>query len=164
MIIISLDQATINSAYCVWEDSKLIAHGKITADEKIKDYRRSFQMVDLIMEKIEEYKPDLTILEGAFASSNIKTFGMLSCLRGMTMERLKDEGYEFEIVEPVTWKSALGITGKRPAQKKKSIEIAEKVYNLQLFEDDDLADALNIGGWAVLKYEGVNHYTCKKGE
>lgn len=158
ILILSLDQATLNSAWAVWEDSILIAHGKITADKKIKDYKRSFQMVDLIMKKIEEYKPDLTILEGAFSNGNVKTFGMLSCLRGMTMERLKDEGYEFEIVEPVTWKSALGITGKRPAQKAKSIEIAEKIFNLQLFDDDDLADALNIGGWAVMKHEGVNHY------
>lgn len=118
-------------------------------------------MVDLVMEKVDEYKPDLVVLEGAFLSGNVKTFGMLSCLRGMTMERLKDNGYKFEIVEPVTWKSALGITGKRPIQKAKSIEIAEKVFNVDLFNDDDLADSINIGGYIVLKYEGVNHYKKK---
>ena len=161
MIILALDQATVNTAYSVWVNSKLITHGKVTADEKIKDYRRSLQMVDLVMEKVDEYKPDLVVLEGAFLSGNVKTFGMLSCLRGMTMERLKDEGYKFEIVEPVTWKSALGITGKRPIQKAKSIEIAEKVFNVDLFDDDDLADSINIGGYIVLKYEGVNHYKKK---
>jgi Holliday junction resolvasome RuvABC endonuclease subunit len=161
MIILALDQATVNTAYSVWVNSKLITHGKVTADEKIKDYRRSLQMVDLVMEKVDEYKPDLVVLEGAFLSGNVKTFGMLSCLRGMTMERLKDNGYKFEIVEPVTWKSALGITGKRPIQKAKSIEIAEKVFNVDLFNDDDLADSINIGGYIVSKYEGVNHYKKK---
>lgn len=158
MIIMSFDQATINTAYAVWVNSKLITYGKLKADEKIKDYRRSLQMVDLMMKKIKEYKPDLVVLEGAFLSGNVKTFGMLSCLRGMTMERLKDEGYDFEIVEPITWKSKLGITGKRPIQKKKSIEIAEEIFDLKLNGDDDFADAINIGGYTVSQHEGVNHY------
>lgn len=156
--IFSADQATLNSAYAVWVDSELIAYDKVTADKKIKDYKRSFQMVDLLIEKIKEFKPDLVILEGAFSNGNVKTFGMLSCLRGMTMERLRQEGFDFEIVEPVTWKSALKITGKRPIQKEKSIEIAENVFGVDLWNDDDLADAINIGGYAVMKHEGVNHY------
>lgn len=162
MKIFSADQATLNSAYAVWEDSVLIAYDKVIADKKVKDYRRSFQMVDLLLEKIKIYKPDLVILEGAFSNGNVKTFGMLSCLRGMTMERLREEGFDFEIVEPVTWKSALGITGKRPVQKEKSIDLAEEKFGLELFGDDDLADAINIGGYAVLKHENVNHYKKEK--
>ena len=158
MIILALDQATVNTAYSVWVNSKLITHDKVTADEKIKDYRRSLQMVDLVMKKVEEYKPDLVVLEGAFSNGNIKTFGMLSCLRGMTMERLKDEGYKFEIVEPVTWKSFAKIKGKRPEQKKQSIALAERIFGLELFDDDDIADSINIGCWAVNKYDGINYY------
>ena len=158
MIILALDQATVNTAYSVWVNSKLITHGKVTADEKIKDYRRSLQMVDLVMEKVDEYKPDLVVLEGAFSNGNIKTFGMLSCLRGMTMERLKDEGYKFEIVEPITWKSFSKIKGKRPEQKKQSVFLAEKTFGIELFNDDDIADSINIGCWAVNKYEGINNY------
>ena len=156
--IVSLDQASINSAYAVWDNSELIAYKKITANKNTKDYKRSFEMVDLIMAEINKYKPDIVILEGAFSNGNIKVFGMLSQLRGMTMERLRQEGYEFDIVEPVTWKSALKITGKRPVQKEKSVELAEDIFNVSLFNDDDLADAINIGGYAVMKYEGVNHY------
>ena len=156
--IFSIDQATLNSAYAVWVDSELIAYDKVTADKKIKDYKRSFQMVDLLIEKIKKFKPDLVILEGAFSNGNVKIFGTLSCLRGMTMERLRQEGFDFDIVEPVKWKSALKITGKRPIQKEKSIEIAENVFGVDLWNDDDLADAINIGGYAVMKYEGVNHY------
>lgn len=115
-------------------------------------------MVDLLMDKINEFKPNLVILEGAYSNGNEKTFGMLSCLRGMTMERLRAEGYEFEIVEPITWKSALKITGKRPIQKEKSIALAEDTFDIALFGDDDLADAINIGGYAVMKHEGVNYY------
>ena len=162
MVIISCDQATINTAFAVWVDSELITYKKITASKNIKDYKRSFEMVNLIMEQVNNYKPDLVILEGAFSNGNVKIFGMLSCLRGMTMERLKDEGYEFEIIEPVTWKSALKITGKRPEQKKKSIEIAEDTFNVELFNDDDLADAINIGGYAVMKHEKVNYYSKSK--
>lgn len=66
MIILALDQATVNTAYSVWVNSKLITHGKVTADEKIKDYRRSLQMVDLVMKKVEEYKPDLVVLKELF--------------------------------------------------------------------------------------------------
>ena len=46
MVIMSCDQATVNTAYSVWVDGKLVTHEKITADKMIKDYRRSLQMVD----------------------------------------------------------------------------------------------------------------------
>lgn len=161
IVIVGFDQATVNSAYSVWVDGKLTTYGKITADKKIKDYRRSLQMVDLVMEIVHQYKPDMIILEDAFSSGNIKTFGMLSCLRGMTMERLKDEGYQFDIVAPVTWKSFAKIKGKRPEQKKQSVELAERIFEIDLFSDDDIADSINIGCWAVNKYEGINLYKNK---
>lgn len=162
MIILALDQATVNSAYSVWVDGKLVTYGKVTADKTIKDYRRSLQMVDLVMEIVHKYKPDIIILEDAFSSGNNKTFGMLSCLRGMSMERFKDEGYQFNIVAPVTWKSFAKIKGKRPEQKKQSVVLAEMVFKLELSNDDDIADSINIGCWAVNKYESINLYD--KGE
>lgn len=120
-------------------------------------------MVDLIMEKVNKYKPDMIILEDAYSSGNIKTFGMLSCLRGMTMERFTEEGFRFDIVAPVTWKSFAKIKGKRPEQKKQSIALAEKIFGIDLKiskdkKDDDIADSINIGCWAVNKYEGINLY------
>lgn len=158
MTIISFDQATINTAYSVWVNGKLITYDKITADKTIKDYRRSLQMVDLVMETVNKYKPDMIILEDAFSNGNNKTFGMLSCLRGMTMERFKVEGYQFDIVAPVTWKSFAKIKGKRPEQKKQSVQLAEDTFGIELSGDDDIADSINIGCWAVNKYEEINHY------
>ena len=158
MVIMSCDQATVNTAYSVWVDGKLVTHEKITADKMIKDYRRSLQMVDLIMEKVNEYKPDMIILEDAFSNGNNKTFGMLSCLRGMSMERFTMEGYKFDIVAPVTWKSFAKIKGKRPEQKVQSVALAEDIFDIALFGDDDIADSINIGCWAVNKYEGINYY------
>ena len=163
MIIISVDQATINTALSVWVDGKLTTYEKITADKTIKDYRRSLQMVDLIMDRVNKYKPDMIILEDAYSSGNIKTFGMLSCLRGMTMERFTEEGFQFDIVAPVTWKSFAKIKGKRPEQKRQSIALAEKIFGIDLKindnkKDDDIADSINIGCWAVNKYEGINLY------
>ena len=120
-------------------------------------------MVDLVMEIVHKYKPDIIILEDAFSSGNNKTFGMLSCLRGMSMERFKDEGYQFDIVAPVTWKSFAKIKGKRPEQKRQSIALAEKIFKLDLpivnnKKDDDIADSINIGCYAVNKHEGINYY------
>ena len=158
MVIMSCDQATVNAAYSVWVDGKLVTYEKVTADKTIKDYRRSLQMVDLIMEKVNEYKPDMIILEDAFSNGNNKTFGMLSCLRGMSMERFTMEGYKFDIVAPVTWKSFAKIKGKRPEQKVQSVALAEDIFDIALFGDDDIADSINIGCWAVNKYEGKNYY------
>ena len=110
------------------------------------------------MEKVNEYKPDMIILEDAFSNGNNKTFGMLSCLRGMSMERFAMEGYKFDIVAPVTWKSFAKIKGKRPEQKVQSVALAEDIFDITLFGDDDIADSINIGCWAVNKYEGINHY------
>ena len=154
----SCDQATVNAAYSVWVDGKLVTYEKVTADKTIKDYRRSLQMIDLIMEKVNEYKPDMIILEDAFSNGNNKTFGMLSCLRGMSMERFTMEGYKFDIVAPVTWKSFAKIKGKRPEQKVQSVALAEDIFDIALFGDDDIADSINIGCWAVNKYEGINYY------
>lgn len=167
MVIMSFDQATINTALSVWVNGKLITYDKITADKTIKDYRRSLKMVDLMMEKVYEYKPDMIILEDTFLSKNTKTFGMLSCLRGMTIERFSQEGYQFEIVAPKTWKTFSKTNkGKRPEQKKLSIELAEKTFGIDLTtsnkrtvkKDDDIADSINMGCWAVNKYEGINLY------
>ena len=156
MRILSLDQATINTAYSVWDNGKLVTYGKITADKRIKDYRRSLQMIELMMELVNECKPNIIILEDAFSNGNNKTFGMLSCLRGMAMERFTTENYKFEIVAPVTWKSFHKIHGKRPEEKRQSVMLAENKFGINLNNDDDIADSINIGLWAVNKFNKEN--------
>lgn len=155
MKILGVDQATINSAYSLWVDGKLATYGKVKADSKIKDYHRSLQMTNLLMEVVNKYEPDVVILESCqMQNGNAKVFALLSTLRGMMMERLDINDYKFEIVPPVTWKSYIGIAkGKRDWQKAECISFFETKYDLDLNEDDDIADAMGIGYWGVSKFE-----------
>jgi Holliday junction resolvasome RuvABC endonuclease subunit len=73
-------------------------------------------------------------------------------LQGMLMDVLYNKGVQFDIVRPSVWKSFLGVAkGKRDEQKAKTLEKIEKKYEVELDGNDDIADAIGIGHYAVNK-------------
>lgn len=149
--IIAIDQASINTAYSVWSDSKLIRYNMLIADKKIKSHARIRQMSIKIAEMIESEKPDFVIFEDCqLQAGNAATFQVLCQLQGMIMSKLYDMGLSFGIVRPSVWKSYLGVAkGKRDVQKANTIKKIEEMYSLDLADNDDIADAIGIGHYAI---------------
>lgn len=150
MVIVSLDQASHNTAYAVGINGKLTDYGVITKSEKDSEVR-IYEMVKTIKELFEKIKPNVVILEGIqLQRGNVKAFTILARLQGMIIFTLMEMNVPYKIVPPVTWKSCLGIN-KKPAgenardwQKKASIDKMENLYKVDLKGNDDIADAMGI--------------------
>ena len=155
--ILAIDQASIHSAYSVWQDSKLIKYDTVTADKKIKTHLRIRQMSVGLAEIIDEIKPDYVIFEDCqLQAGNAATFQVLCQLQGMLMDVLYNRGVQFDIVRPSVWKSYLGVAkGKRDEQKAKTLAKIEEKYQVELNGNDDIADAIGIGHYAVNHLEVV---------
>lgn len=66
------------------------------------------------------------------------------------MSKLYDMDLSFDIVRPSVWKSYLGVAkGKRDVQKMNTIKKIEEIYGLDLEDNDDIADAIGIGHYAI---------------
>ena len=61
--VVAIDQASINTAYSVWQDSELIKYDTLVADKKIKSHARIRQMSMKISEMIVNESPDFIIFE-----------------------------------------------------------------------------------------------------
>lgn len=104
-----------------------------------------------IAEMIESENPDFVIFEDCqLQAGNAATFQVLCQLQGMIMSKLYDMGLSFGIVRPSVWKSYLGVAkGKRDVQKANTIKKIEEMYSLDLADNDDIADAIGIGHYAI---------------
>lgn len=147
----AIDQASINTAYSVWMDSELIKYNMLIADKKIKSHARIRQMSEKITEMILHENPDHVIFEDCqLQAGNAATFQVLCQLQGMIMSKLYDMDLSFDIVRPSVWKSYLGVAkGKRDVQKMNTIKKIEEIYGLDLEDNDDIADAIGIGHYAI---------------
>lgn len=151
--VIAFDQASVNTAYSVWQDSELIRYGMVTADKKIKSHLRLRQMSVKIADVIKQEQPDYVVFEDCqLQAGNAATFQVLCQLQGMIMALLYDVGVNFDVVRPSVWKSFIGVAkGKRDEQKAKTLDKIEELYQITLKQNDDLADAIGIGHYAVNK-------------
>lgn len=151
--VIAFDQASVNTAYSVWQDSELIRYGMVTADKKIKSHLRLRQMSVKIADVIKQEQPDYVVFEDCqLQAGNAATFQILCQLQGMIMALLYDVGVNFDVVRPSVWKSFIGVAkGKRDEQKAKTLDKIEELYQITLKQNDDLADAIGIGHYAVNK-------------
>lgn len=151
--VIAFDQASVNTAYSVWQDSELIRYSMVTADKKIKSHLRLRQMSVKIADVIKQEQPDYVVFEDCqLQAGNAATFQVLCQLQGMIMALLYDAGVNFDVVRPSVWKSFIGVAkGKRDEQKAKTLDKIEELYQITLKQNDDLADAIGIGHYAVNK-------------
>lgn len=150
MKILCLDQASHNSAYSILENGKLANYGVIEKNDKDSE-TRIYKMAKSIKELIIAESPRIVVFEDIqLQSGNVKSYRALARLQGMIIYLLNEIGINYKIVPPVTWKTALGIN-KRPKgvnardwQKQACIEKMQKLYNVDLNGNDDIADAMGI--------------------
>lgn len=160
MKLLALDQASRTTGYAVFDNQELIANGTftLTADdigERLVTYRKKIETL------IEKYDVDEVAFEDIQMQTqvnNVQTFKVLAEIFGVTQEYLAEHKHSYQIVSSNTWKSKLGIKGKkREEQKKNAQEYVLTHYNQKV--SSDAADAICIGASIVLEKTSVFNWS-----
>ena len=140
MRLLALDQASRTSGYSIFEDGKLIHHGKFTFTDT--DFGvRLFKIRNQVESIIQEYKIDEVIFEDIQLQNNrvnnVETFKKLAEVYGVIDELLTELKLPHDAVISTVWKSALGIKGKdSEAQKAAAAAWAQKTFNVKATQDE----------------------------
>lgn len=168
MIRIGIDASTTCTGFCVFNDSDLVTCMKFSSEDldwrvRIADTRKK------LIQLCEEYKPDKLIIEDIPLMTHgvPKIIMMLGCLQGSILGVADAFNIDVKFYTPTQWRSVIGLfdgsTGgmERCEMKKKSIAYANKKFELNLlyksprsgFNDDDIADAINVCWADIIKNE-----------
>lgn len=145
MKILSLDQSTKCSGWAFIEDGSLIECSAIrpfTGDylEKIKQTSKGLEVL------LNQYKPDLILIEDVQQVGNNATFKKLAQLQGYLIATADRYNIPIEIISVNTWRSKVGLMGKgikRKQYKQLAIDKVEKEFKIKV--SDDIAEAILIG-------------------
>ena len=147
--LLALDQSSRITGWAVFEDGKLIGHGKFDAENagsdiakrlhyirnKIKQLIDQFQVTEVILEDIQ--------MQGNVVN-NVQTFKTLAEVFGVISELLIELNIPQSAVLASSWKSTLGVKGaNRAAQKKNAQEYVLNTYSIKATQDE--CDAICIG-------------------
>jgi hypothetical protein len=177
--LLSIDASTNSIAFAVFEDKKLIMHGKInfegkTVYQKVQDASRKLSVF------LEKIGGSTIVIEHTVFMNSPKTVADLALVQGAILgaagiNRIPVAGS----VNPITWQSFIGnkiLTkiekkeladanpGKsiawykareREFRKQKTIKFVNAYYDKSV-SDDDVADAIAIGHWAINNWEKVD--------
>lgn len=152
MKLLSLDQATHITGWAVFEDGKLINQGKIEANHSDLG-ERLYYIKKEVISLIEKFDIDEVVYEDiqlqANVGNNVQTFKSLAELFGVLYETFTELKIPNSATLATSWKSALGIKGKRRDEQKRNAQ-TWVINNYCLQVSQDIADAICIGA-AYLK-------------
>ena len=145
--LLALDQASRITGWAYFEDSKLKAFGKFSADDDDIGERLYF-IRNSVKSLIDKYEINEVAFEDIQLQNNVvnnvQTFKILAEVFGVIYELVTELNISHTPVLSGTWKSTLGIKGKnRPEQKRNAKEYAQNTYNIKCTQDE--ADAICIG-------------------
>lgn len=143
MRIIAFDQASRTTGYSVFEDGKLITHGKFTFEDT--DFGvRLMKIRNKAISLIHEYVPNEVVIEDIQLQENVETFKKLAEVYGIFDELLCELDIPHQAVLSTSWKSTLNIKGRtRPDQKRNAAIWVENTYGIKPTQDE--CDAICIG-------------------
>ncbi len=157
MKLLALDQASVVSGYAIFDDGKLIKHGKIDLHNeelgpRLVILRQSIQF--LINENQIDYVAFEDIQMQSSVGNNVKTFKVLANVFGVILELCEELHVKYEIVSSNTWKSTLKIKGRgRAEQKRNAQNFVAETYGVHCTQDE--ADAICIGSHII---KNLGHY------
>lgn len=147
MNLLALDQASHVSGWAVFQQEKLIAYGKIEANQPdIGD--RLYYIKQEVLKLIDKYNIDEVVLEDIQYQNNIgnnvQTFKILAELLGVLIETFIELKIPNSALLASSWKSTLGIKGKNRAEQKRNAQAwVQQTYNIKVIQD--IADSICIG-------------------
>lgn len=157
MRILSLDDATHDTGWAIFDGEELVQYGVVTMTHP-SSVARIAGMKHWLACSIKSYKPDFVGLEdiqlqqfGPRSSDNIEgvtTYKVLAHLQGVLENFLYENDIRYGIVHTGTWRKDCEIKGKSRADKKMSAQLKIKEwYDISVNPDE--AEAICIGKYFV---------------
>lgn len=157
MIICGLDLSTTSSGISIIKDNKLIYNKNIQQDKSIDVYQRIYNMQSEILKILKKYHVNYVAIEDVAlnaSSRNLDTAKKLLLLVGGIIAICGEYNINWKLFMPSSWRHSVGVYQekktreemKREYQKMKSLEIANKYFDLNLT-------------WTSLKDDDKNHYS-----
>lgn len=155
MKVMSFDQSTRVSGWCLFEGGEYVRSGVIDMNKsKLDTDKRSFEMAKKLWKLLKEHKPDHLILEDTQQQNNVKTVIILARLQGMLIGYAEAHGIKVHILLPSQWRSVLnykqGPKIKRTELKQQSADYVKKTYGFDLSEDENEAICEGIAAHKII--------------
>lgn len=151
-MLLSLDQATHNTGYAIFEDGNLLTYGVIQAEGK-DCTDRIMNTCDKVADMVLMYGIEEAVIEGIEYRNNMKTYAQLANLQGALFRVFHESRIGVDVLSPATWRSAVGIhpAKKREVQKQAAMDLVHDMLGRAV--SDDEADAI---------LQGVGHIKHKE--
>lgn len=153
MIIISLDQALVNTGYAIFKNNKLQSYGSFNIKKSLPIEERLYQLhkeLCNVSNIADDEKIDLLVMEDIqLQMGDVTTYKKLAYVQASIMLWCLFQGVKFEIYAPTHWRSVLGggFGKKREEQKQNAIFYVKNNFGIDV--DSDVADAICIGAAAI---------------
>jgi crossover junction endodeoxyribonuclease RuvC len=144
---LALDLASHKTGWAVLINQSL-SSGTIILNQKIPHHQRMRMLHQAISHLMDQYKPDMVVIEAVYGGRNIKTAILLAQYHGAAIVSIGDVPIQY--ITPSEWRKEYGIVGKRDDVKKQSVRIVADLYGLCV--SDDEADAILICGVAQPRF------------
>lgn len=160
MRVMSVDQSTRCSGYCVVEDGEYVCSGVVDMSKStLETPERSFEMAKAIWKLINKHKPQYLIIEDVQNQSSTKTVIILARLQGLILGYAEAHGVKTHILAPTVWRRELnysqGPKVKRAELKQQSSDYVQKKYGFVKSEDENEAIALNDAARKKFELDGL---------
>ena len=162
--IMALDASTSCTGYAVFDDDKLVSHGKIKPHGD--DWRdRIMDETMVLAALIREHRPQVIIAEDVPKKPGVNTLQKLGAVHGMILSLCAGFKIKPMFLLPSNWRHDLGLFDgtragmKRDIMKEKAVNMANELFGLDLQwvaptsskNDDDEAEAMLIGWSQIVK-------------
>lgn len=158
--VLALDQATNVSGWCIFDNSVLVAYGKVSFSTG-EALERMTKIRNWLLNMIENWSPDEIALEDIqlqkFAGKNgntegaVTTYKVLAQLQGVLAVTAIEKNIPYAIVHTATWRSHCHINARSRQDQKRAAQLyVQKKYEKNVTQDE--ADAICIGTFMIEKY------------
>lgn len=176
--ICSIDASTTSIAFAIFSNKQLVTYGKVKF-EGSNTYRKVGDAARKCLSLFKQFKIDSIVIEHTVFINSPKTAADLALVQGAMLGAAQINGIKVAgSVNPITWQSYIGNTklsavekqqlrkdnpGKseswykgqeREIRKNKTIHFVNTYYDKPV-TDNDVADAIGIGHWAINNWEKV---------
>ena len=158
-IILSFDQSSNMTGYCVYKNEELLSHGVLnlkditkksygetTYDEKVENVRMFLKRC------IKEYNINLVVFEDVQKQLSMQTYKQLSYLQGVLKNYCYSNNIPYAILKPSEWRSVLNIKVKKRVEvKANAIKYVKDKFGLDTGEDESESICIGLATIKLLK-------------
>ena len=146
---LGLDQATHITGYSIFDGDELVYAGTFEAsaeDEIVRD----LEIRNWLIQIIQNWKPDIIGIEDIQLQQfnnkmvGVTTYRTLARLQGILMAACEEQGIDYVVCPPATWRALCEVKGRTRSDKKRSMQNKVKEW-FDITVSDDVADAIGIG-------------------